>query len=64
MYRFINSKNRQPLTYKLAVNHLADLTRDERKAMRGYRSTGFNSKFLYESSVKDLPSEVDWWIKG
>lgn len=30
-HRFIESKNRQGLTFKLAVNHLADRTQDELK---------------------------------
>lgn len=30
-HRFIESKNRQALTYKLAINHLADRTKDEIK---------------------------------
>lgn len=30
-FRFIHSKNRQGLTYRLAVNHLADKTDEERE---------------------------------
>jgi hypothetical protein len=30
-FRFIESKNRQGLTYRLAINHLADRTEEERK---------------------------------
>jgi len=30
-FRFIHSKNRQGLTYRLAVNHLTDRTDDERR---------------------------------
>jgi len=30
-FRFIESKNRQGLTYRLAINHLADRTDEERK---------------------------------
>ncbi len=63
-FRFIQSKNRQSLTYKLAVNHLADHSEDEMKKMRGYRNTGFNSKYLYQPSLGALPSEVNWWLEG
>lgn len=38
--RFIHSKNRQQLGYSLGVNHLADKTNEELKALRGYRSSG------------------------
>ena len=33
-FRYIQSKNRQGLTFKLAVNHLADRTPDELKVIR------------------------------
>lgn len=33
-HRFIESKNRQALTYKLDINHLADRTTDELKVER------------------------------
>ena len=46
------------------MNHLADRSEDEMKKMRGYRNTGFNSKFLYKPSLGALPSDVNWWIKG
>ena len=48
----------------MAVNHLADLTKSEIKRMRGYRNTGFNSKFIYKPSLKDLPSETNWRLRG
>lgn len=38
--RFIHSKNRARLGFSLAVNHLADKTEEERKAYRGFRSSG------------------------
>ena len=33
--RYINSKNRQGLSYKLKVNHMTDMTRAERRKMLG-----------------------------
>lgn len=67
-HRFIHSKNRQGLSYSLAVNHLADKTDLEMKTMRGYYYTpgdhgglAFNKS---QYSLKDLPSQVDWRLYG
>jgi hypothetical protein len=38
-FRFIHSKNRAGLSYRLAVNHLADKSGEEMKLMRGFRYT-------------------------
>ena len=46
------------------MNHLADMSDDEIKTMRGYRNTGFNSKHLYVPDVTDTPDFVDWWLQG
>ncbi|XP_013420646.1 digestive cysteine proteinase 1-like [Lingula anatina] len=62
--RFIHSKNRAGLSYKVAVNHLADRSPWEMKKMRGrLYKPGYNgglpfNKKMYES-IK-LPSQVDW----
>ena len=64
-FRFIHSYNRQLKPYKLAVNHLVDLSDQELKKLRGYQNTGFNSKFVYDGhNVKDFPISVNWWLKG
>ena len=51
-------------TYNVALNHLADLSSEELKKMRGYRNTGFNAKQLYVPHVKDIPSFINWRIRG
>ena len=41
--RYIHSKNRSPITYTLAVNHITDLSKVELKMMNGRRpSKGYN----------------------
>lgn len=66
--RFIHSKNRAGLTYKLAPNHMTDRTSDEIRYMRGkLRSNGFNggSTFHYtKSDVENLPEQMDWRLYG
>ncbi|XP_023178232.1 digestive cysteine proteinase 1 [Drosophila hydei] len=67
--RYIHSKNRAKLTYKLAVNHLADKTEEEMRARRGYKSSGgYNSgkPFPYDvNKFKDeIPSQYDWRLFG
>ena len=43
--RYIHSTNRAKLGFSVGVNHLADKTHDEIKALRGYRSSGiYNGK--------------------
>ncbi|XP_030566502.1 digestive cysteine proteinase 1 [Drosophila novamexicana] len=67
--RYIHSKNRAKLTYKLAVNHLADKTDEELKARRGYKSSGaYNTgkPFPYDvNEHKDeIPPQHDWRLFG
>jgi C1A family cysteine protease len=66
--RYIHSKNRAGLTYKMAVNHLADKTEKEMKTMRGYRYTHGNhggKKFsLKTMKVQDVPDQWDWRLIG
>lgn len=51
--RFIHSKNRAKLGYSLGVNHLADKTKDELKALNGFRSSGvYNGRFYLSLSMK------------
>ena len=51
LYRFVKSRSNVKSTYTVALNHLADLSSNEMKRMRGYRNTGINSKFEYTSTV-------------
>lgn len=68
--RYIHSMNRQKLTYSLAVNHLADKTEEELRALRGYRSSSnqYNggNEFPYDVDAlkADLPDQFDWRIYG
>jgi len=68
-FRYIQSKNRQGLTYKLGINHLADRTSDELKVLRGRKySKGFNGGQPFEEyNKKDteaLPDSYDWRLYG
>lgn len=66
--RYIHSKNRSGLSYKLDVNHLADRTEKEMKKMRGYRYTHGDhggKKFTLEAmKVQDVPDQWDWRLIG
>lgn len=69
-YRFIQSKNRAHLGFKLSINHLADKTEDELKNLRGLRRSGkYNGGLpfpykLDKKTVVDLPNNFDWRIYG
>ncbi len=59
--------NRRNLGYKLAVNHLADLSRDEMKRMRGYRpdkSSPPGHVYVPTTPLKDVPVYMNWWLRG
>ncbi|XP_073986481.1 C1 family peptidase 26-29-p [Rhodnius prolixus] len=70
--RFIHSKNRAKLGFTLSVNHLADRSEDELKALRGRRYSVDNngaSPFPYsavevQSISADLPDQFDWRLYG
>lgn len=68
--RFIHSKNRASLGFTLDVNHLADRTDLEMKALRGKQYTeGYNggAPFPYtnlSSILKQIPNDIDWRIYG
>lgn len=71
--RFIHSKNRANLGYSLGVNHLADRTEDELKALRGFRSSkpvGGNGArpFPYDlnkrAGQEEIPDQFDWTLRG
>ena len=59
--RYIDSVNRQGLTYRLAINHLADRTDDELSVMRGKaknKKVAANNGLPFDMSKykrKDLP---------
>lgn len=67
--RFINSHNRANLGYTLAVNHLADMTPEELRALRGRSySPGYNGGKPFPYNVTELSTEIpeshDWRIYG
>lgn len=66
--RYIHSHNRRNIGYTLAVNHLADKTENELKALRGKIYTGqYNGgkRFPYSSKdYSDLPEQWDWRLYG
>jgi C1A family cysteine protease len=66
--RFIHSKNRANLGFSLSVNHLADRTDNELKALRGKKYTpGYNggSPFPHDGiKDADLPEQFDWRLFG
>ncbi|KAG5893244.1 hypothetical protein JTB14_013405 [Gonioctena quinquepunctata] len=66
--RFIHSVNRQNKGYSLTVNHLADKTDTELKALRGKKYTGVyngGKPFPYQNIDQEtLPEQFDWRIYG
>lgn len=67
-YRYIFSKNRARLGFTLAVNHLADRTENELKALRGRVYSGVyngGKSFPYKHiSHASLPTQFDWRLYG
>ena len=66
--RYIHSKNRRHLGFKLASNHLADLTASEMRFRRGrLHSAGYNGGLPFEYSADELrsaPTALDWRLHG
>lgn len=68
--RFVHSMNRANLGYTLGINHLADLTDLELKALRGVRFSNLKDnggmKFPYNvNAMKDnIPESLDWRLYG
>ena len=66
--RYINSKNRQGLTYRLAINHLADKTQSELRLRNGYRYSGEHpSAQVFDKTTVNaysVPDTFDWRIHG
>jgi len=66
--RFIHSTNRQRAGFTLSVNHLADRTDLEMKALRGRRYSGVyngGKPFPHKNAKgENLPEQYDWRIYG
>jgi hypothetical protein len=65
--RYIHSTNRRDLTFKLSVNHLADLSDTERKQMRGYRHTKNSPRgetFVIKENAPVVPKYFNWRLRG
>jgi len=61
--RYINSKNRANLSFKLKVNHLADLTDAELTKMRGSR-TSPKPEFGSAPAKVGVYDPIDWRVRG
>lgn len=67
--RFIYSTNRANLGYQVEVNHLADRSELELKALRGKQYTpGYNggASFPYDikKEIANVPDSIDWRLYG
>eukprot|EP00095_Tigriopus_kingsejongensis_P006643 maker-scaffold363_size195477-snap-gene-0.46 protein:Tk06643 transcript:maker-scaffold363_size195477-snap-gene-0.46-mRNA-1 annotation:"counting factor associated protein d-like" len=66
--RYIHSKNRAGLPYKLDMNHMADWTETEMRMRRGKLYTpGYNGGQPFEHSLLELthaPPQLDWRLYG
>lgn len=68
--RFIHSINRANLGYTLDVNHLADRSEIELKALRGkqYKEHGPTGGLPFphdvEKEIKSVPDNIDWRLSG
>ncbi|KAF0714218.1 Aste57867_3933 [Aphanomyces stellatus] len=62
--QYINSMNRQGLSYTLAMNHMGDMTADEMKVYTGAnklkRAKDNGAARVYETQYTTLPDEWDW----
>lgn len=68
-YRFIASHNRKNRHYKLAVNHMADMTDDEIKRVKGYinskpKFNGGLQMFFSRKDYVNIPTQWDWRLLG
>lgn len=64
--RFINAHNRLGLSYTTNVNHMADWTDAERKAVRGYKAAAADGSVcgVYTMNGGAAPDAVDWRSKS
>ncbi len=64
LFRFVHSTNRAGLTYRVALNHLADKSPAELAVLRGRRPTkGYNGGLPFNKNnynLKDIPDVMDW----
>lgn len=69
-FRYIHSTNRANLGYQLGVNHLADRTELELKALRGKQYSGVTDNggdaFPHDvqKEIDDAPESMDWRLYG
>ncbi|CAI8034430.1 Counting factor associated protein D [Geodia barretti] len=64
-FRYINAMNRQNLTYKLAVNHMADYSEVDFRTLRGVIKTSDSLRQdVVQKSKKSLPLQWDWRLQG
>ena len=67
IFRYIHSKNRAGLTYRLAPNHLTDMGIEDMRQLRGkLYSKGYNGglPFPHENNMENLPDQLDWRLVG
>lgn len=70
--RLIHAINRQALSFRARVNHLADRRPEELRKLRGYRYSGPHlgaSRFPYSSEevgacAHQCPADLDWRLEG
>ncbi|XP_076127252.1 digestive cysteine proteinase 2 isoform X2 [Alosa pseudoharengus] len=64
--RYVHSKNRQGLTYTLAVNHLADRSSAELATLRGRRHRTPNRGLPFSQELRSVtpPESLDWRLYG
>ncbi|CAF2736770.1 unnamed protein product [Rotaria sp. Silwood2] len=68
--RYINTRNRASLPYKMKINKFADRTDEELRVLRGRRHTkGYNGGLPFPkkeltSSNRAIPDSIDWRIMG
>ncbi len=68
-YRYIDSVNRQGLTYRLGINHFADRSDAELKFLRGKQKKTVKQNNgkpfdMKQFEGKSLPDSFDWRIYG
>ena len=69
-HHFVDTMNRQNLTYTLKLNHMSDLSVNERRNMLGYRysAKGANPPnaeiFSPSLTLAEIPTAYDWRLVG
>jgi C1A family cysteine protease len=67
--RYVNTRNRASLPYKMRINKFADRTDDELRVLRGKHYTeGYNGGLPFpkelKSGIQAIPDTIDWRIMG